>query len=112
MDDPYAPVIESLRQQSVNSYFQTVEQLVVSRQRGPARPFAGNSFWITHHDGSWYVCTWVPICYRVPSQMDVVALCVEFVDRGKCAQYDIPNDLIQRYDLFRLSDQEATDLFG
>ena len=82
MDESYKAVIDGLSAHSVQSYFQSPDQLVVSRQPGPAWPGPGNSFWISHQQERWYLCTWAPVCYCVPEDIDVVSLCVEFVGYG------------------------------
>jgi hypothetical protein len=112
MDEVYQAVIEGLSSRSVQSYFQQSDQLVVSRQSGPAWPGPGNSFWISHQQGAWYLCTWAPVCYRVPQDTDLVALCVDFVGCGEYAQSRVPADLVDCYRLVELSNQEAGQVFG
>jgi hypothetical protein len=112
MKKAYKPVVDGLRERSVRSYFQYADQLVVSRQPAVVWPNAGNSFWITLLQGQWYTCTWSPVCYRVPKGVDLVAVCVEFVDRGESAQPVIPSDLVERFKLVELQEHEARQLFG
>jgi hypothetical protein len=110
MNEIYRPVVDALHKRSIRTYFQTPDQLVVSRQSGPAYPFAGNSF--SSQNGQWYVSTWVPVCYRVPKFADVAPLCAEFVDVGECAQAEIPTELVKQFELLRLSDAEVAEIFG
>ncbi len=112
MDEAYPPLIDGLREHSVENYFQGTDQLVVSRQPGPAWPFAGNSYWVTRQQRQWYLCTWTPVCYRVPAEADLVALCVEFVGCGVRAQPRLPADLVEHYGLEELAESEAESLLG
>jgi hypothetical protein len=112
MDDVYRPLVEALEQRSLRCYFQSPDQLVISRQPGPALPFAGNSFCISRQADAWYVWSWAPHCYRVPPSTNLVALCMEFVDRGHAAQAAVPADLVARYGLVVLPEKETAALFG
>jgi hypothetical protein len=108
----YKPLIASLAERSVSAYFQQAEQLVISTQAGPAWPFAGNSFWVSRRRRRWYLCTWGPVCYEVPPGKDFVALCTEFVKRGRCAQVFVPSELVQKHDLRQLECEEFERLFS
>jgi len=108
----YQRLIAALADRAINCYFQREGQLVVSTQRGPAWPFAGNSFWVTRKSRRWYLCTWTPVCYAVPPSTDFASLCAEFVGRGRCAQSCVHDDLVQKYDLRQLDDREFVKIFG
>lgn len=110
--NPYSAVIKALGERRIEARFQSPDQLVVSLQKGPVWPNAGNSFWISHQNNQWYLCTWVPHCYSVPEATDVVELCSAFVTRGETAQYTVPVDLIERFKLMELDYLEADLLFG
>jgi hypothetical protein len=97
--DPYQPVIEALAQRGIEASFHSPGQLVISRQVGPIWPDSGNSFYITHVDGSWHLCTWVPICYRVPPSADIVSLCSDCMDVGSSAMPRVPDEIAARYGL-------------
>lgn len=111
MDEAYRPLIEGLRRQSIHCYFQNPDQLVISRQNDPAWPSSGNSFWVSLQRGQWYLCTWVPVCYRVPPSADLIALCSEFVDHGDSAQPKVTAELAARFQLVKLSEEETNELF-
>lgn len=112
MNDAYEFLINGLRSRGVATYFQGPEQLVVSRQRGLVLPFSGNSFWVSFHDGPWYLCTWAPTCYRLPTEKNLVDLCVEFVDYGQSAQAEVPTQLIERFGMTELSGDEFERLYS
>ena len=112
MKNPYAPIVETLLKHGTNACFQSEHQLVISRQTGPVWPDAGNSFWITWKLGTWYLCTWSPICYQLPADSDVAGLCVAFMTIGDKAQRAVPTDLIVKYGLKELEYEEASALFG
>src|SRR5947209_164613 len=105
MDDPYTLLADALASRSIRTYFQTEGQVVVSYQADPAWPNRGNSFWVTHTGGCWYVCTWVPVRYRVPATADIVEVCADFVARGTQVQPVIPEDLVLKHGLTRLREQ-------
>src|SRR5580765_182910 len=112
MAGDYENVIECLRRRSVKTYFQSPDQLVVSRQNGPVLPFDGNSFWISRQHGVWYLCTWAPNGYRVPPETDIVRVCEAFANFGTYAQPEVPAPMIERFGLSKLTGEEATEFFG
>jgi hypothetical protein len=112
VDEAYRPLVEGLRASAVAACFQGPDQLVVSRQDGAVRPSDGNSFWVSHREGIWYLCTWAPTCYRVPREADLVSLCAEFAERAGSAQSRVPPSLVQRYRLVQLSSEDAGSLLG
>ncbi len=106
------PEIQSaLRERGLCSYMQNGEQIVVSRQRGPAWPNRGNSFWIGRFGGEWFVVTWMPAAYRVPAEVSVVDVATAFVAVGDEAQHRIPADLVNRFGLTELGPDESRGLF-
>ena len=110
MDEAYRPLIEGLRAASISAYFQGADQLVISRQDGGVLPWDGNSFWVSHREGSWYLCTWAPTCYRVPAEANLVRLLHEFTDCGLSAQAVVPSHLVESHHLVELADEEAEQL--
>ncbi len=111
MNEIYRPIIDGLCSRAICNYFYGEEQLIVSRQRGPVLPANGNSFWVSHRQGTWFLCTWAPSCYRLPPEADLVALCEAFLDYGSVAQSEVPLKLVDRFQLTKLSDQESEAVF-
>jgi hypothetical protein len=111
INEVYKPIVEGLRARSVCTYFQSEDQLVVSRQRGPVLPFNGNSFWLSNQQGVWYLSTWAPIAYKVAPETDLLRLCEEFVNVGSCAQNEVPTHIVDRLGLTRLSVEAFEELF-
>ena len=99
MSDEFSEIEQGLRDRGVSAYRQRPRQLVLSRQRGPVWPDAGNSFWVCKLDADWYVCTWAPYCYRVPPSTSVIDVAEAFVDVGKSAQARVPVELVSRFGL-------------
>src|SRR4051794_13436841 len=99
MTDEFTELEQGIRDHRMSAYRQRPGQLVLSRQRGPAFPDAGNSFWICRIAGNWYVCTWSPHYYRVPSEIAVLDVAEAFVDVGKSAQHRVPDELVARFGL-------------
>ena len=99
MSDEFSEIEQGLRDRGNSAYRQRPRQIFLSRQRGPVRPDAGNSFWICRLGEDWYVCTWAPYYYRVPSSSSVLDVAEAFVDVGKSAQPRVSAELIARFGL-------------
>ena len=72
--DSYTALTSALNAIDLTGQQMRPDQLVVSAQRGPVWPDRGNSFWLSHQNGTWYLSTWSPVCYRIPAGQDVVAV--------------------------------------
>ena len=112
MADLYERVIGALGKHSISTHFQRPGQLVISCQSGPVWPDRGNSSWISNIGGDWYLSTWLPVCYHVPSAADIGALCVECLEHGDRAMYRVPAPLVRKYALAEISGSKFNDLFG
>lgn len=99
MSDDLTDIQIALRDRGLSSYRQHGRQIVISRQRGPAWPDRGNSFWICRLDGDWYLGTWGPSHYQVPAATSVIDLAEAFVHVGESAQTQVPAELIVRFGL-------------
>jgi hypothetical protein len=75
--DSYASLNDALRAVRLSGQQSRPDQLVVSAQRGPVWPERGNSFWLSFLSGRWYLTTWLPACYRIPSDQDMLLQCVQ-----------------------------------
>jgi hypothetical protein len=112
MADDLADVERGLRERGLSVFRQRHRQLVVSRQHGPALPYAGNSFWLCRLGGDWYVCTWSPRYYRVPATSSVIDVAEAFVDVGSSAQTRVPPELSTRFGLVETDDDDFERLWG
>lgn len=112
MRSPYRELANALAPDGIVCRFQSEGQLVVSRQSGPVWPNAGNSFWVTHESGTWYLFTWSPVGYRVPATAEMAALCRKCMDIGGAAMGVVPKQIIGEFDLQELSDEEADLILG
>jgi hypothetical protein len=90
---------------------QNENQLVVSSQEGAPWPNRGNSFWLSRKQGAWYLSTWLPAGYRIPAGQDIVALCSACMG-GPSAMYRVPRELIERFGLQELEENEYERLFS
>jgi hypothetical protein len=111
MSDEFSDIEQALRERGISAYRQRPGQLVLSRQRGPVLPEAGNSFWICRLGGDWYVCTWAPYYYRVPACSLVLDVADAFVDVGKSARARVPVELIERFGLVEVDHDEFERLW-
>jgi len=93
-------------------YQQRPDQLVVSSQEGPVWPDRGNSFWLSHKDGVWYLSTWGPVGYQIPREQDAVALCSTCMSIGGSAMSRVPSDVASKFQLRQLDDHEYERVFG
>ena len=111
MSDAFSEIEQGLRDRGISAYRQRPRQLVLSRQRGPLLPDAGNSFWICRLGDDWYVCTWGPCYYRVPGCSSVLDVAEAFVDVGKSAQPRVALELIAHFGLVETDDKEFDRLW-
>ncbi len=56
--DPYVSLTNALAAIGLTGQRTLPHQLIVSTQEGPVWPNRGNSFWLSHHQGTWYLNTW------------------------------------------------------
>jgi hypothetical protein len=106
----YDGVREALAKLDLVGQMQGQDQLLVSAQEGPVWPNRGNSFWLSRKQGSWYLSTWLPAGYRVPPDRDLVGLCAACMN-GATAMYRVPPEVIARFGLQELEDDEYERLF-
>jgi hypothetical protein len=85
--------------------------LVISTQQGPVWPDRGNSFSLSHRECTWYLSTWTPVHYRVPTQQDLVALCSACIAAGGSAMYRVPPEIVTRFGLQEIDDRQYEELF-
>lgn len=109
--DSYASLTDALNAIGLSAQQMRPHQLIVSAQPGPVWPDRGNSFWLSLQSGAWYLSTWLPACYRIPSDQDVVALCSACMKAGESAMYQVPDDIVALFGLERISDDEFERLF-
>jgi hypothetical protein len=106
-NSPYIDLARALYPGGIRCAFQSRGRLVISRQVGPVWPDRGNSFWVTHAGGRWYLFTWAPNGYRVPAEADVAELCRACMSACDRAMGEVPADLIESFGLVLLSDEKA-----
>ena len=109
--DPYTELTEALANIGLTGLRTRADQLVVSAKQGPVWPNRGNSFWLSHRDGFWYLSTWLPACYRVSENQDILALCSACMGVGSSAMYRVPPDVVARFELQEIDDRQYERLF-
>lgn len=109
--DSYPSLISALNAAGLSGQQLRSDQLVVSVQRGPVWPDRGNSFWVSLQRGVWYLSTWLPACYRIPAGQEVAAVCSACMAVGGSAMYRVPDEIVVRFGLAELSDDEFARLF-
>jgi hypothetical protein len=112
MGDELAHIEQHLRDRGLSTSRSGLRRLVVSRQRGPVWPDAGNSFWVCRLHSHWYVCTWAPRHYRVPETVSVLDIAEAFVDEGESAQSRVPAEMVSRFGLIETDDEEFDRLWN
>ncbi len=106
MHDASSEIELALHDRGISAYRQGPRQLVLSRQRSPVMPDAGNSFWICRLGTDWYICTWAPYYYHVPSAASILDLAEAFVNTGRSAQVRVPGELVARFGLIETASAE------
>ena len=109
--DPYIALTEALAAIGLTGERSRPDQLIISAQQGPVWPNRGNSFWLSHNEGLWYLSTWLPVSYRVPADQDIVRLCSACMNVGSLAMYRVPADIIARFQLQEIDDRQYERLF-
>ena len=109
--DPYTALIAALAAVGLTGQRSRPDQLIVSAQQGPVWPARGNSFWLSQTQGVWYLSTWLPVCYRVPTNQDIIQLCVACMAFGTSAMYRVPPDIVARFKLQEIDDRQYERLF-
>jgi hypothetical protein len=104
----YFELEQSLRAKGIGSYFQNENLLVVSNAN-PAMPDS-NSFWITCKAGEWYLGTWLPSVYRIPTTADVPVICEAVFNSAPKAVWELDNRLAAELGLRRLTETEIESL--
>lgn len=102
-DVKYQAVIPALIAKGCHAEFQRPDQLVVCLNG----PVLTGRIWITWRE-HWFISTWVPTIYAVPDNADVVGLCVACVTHAPDRFYQIPDSIVQQFQL-RLLDETARD---
>jgi hypothetical protein len=109
--DPYLPLIEELARMGLIGQRRRPDLLIVSTQQGPVWPDRGNSFTLSHREGTWYLSTWLPVHYRVPNQQDLVQICFACMAAGASAMYRVPPELVTGFGLQEIDDRQYEELF-
>ena len=109
--DPYTVLIEALAGVGLTGQMIRPDQLTVSTQQGPVWPDRGNSFWLSNKEGTWYLSTWSPVCYRIPADQDVVKLCSACMDVGTSAMSRVPPGIVARFQLQEIDERQYERLF-
>jgi hypothetical protein len=108
--DSYDALAKALAKLGLVGHMQREDQLVVSSQEGPVWPNRGNSFWLYRKQGAWYLSTWSAVGYRVPVDADLLAICSASMN-GASAMYRVPPELIERFGLQELTENEYDQVF-
>jgi hypothetical protein len=109
--DPYISLTAALAGVGLTGQLSRPDQLIVSAQQGPVLPNRDNSFWLSHNQGIWYLCTWLPACYRVPTNQDVATLCSACMAAGTAAKCRVPTEIVARFELQEIDDRQYERLF-
>lgn len=109
--DPYNALTDALAAAGLTAQRSRSDQLIVSAQPGSVRPNERKNFWVSQNQGIWYLSTWLPACYRVPANQDIVRLCIACVGIGSSAMYRVPLEIVARFGLQEIDDRQYERLF-
>jgi hypothetical protein len=109
--DPYLALADAIKHAGLMAQRTRPDQLIVSVQEGPVWPNRGNSFWLSHTEGTWYLSTWLPVCYRIPPNQDMVSLCLACMAVGTAAMYRVPPEISARFELQEIDERQYERLF-
>jgi hypothetical protein len=109
--DPYNAVEDALTRAGLTAQRTRQDQLVVSSGEGSMLPAGENSFWLSQIEGTWYLSTWLPVCYRVPPKADMVSLCLACIAAGTSAMCRVPPEISSRFGLQEIDERQFERLF-
>ena len=109
--DPFIALAEALELAGLKAQRTRPDQLIVSAQAGAVWPDRGNGFWLSHSEGTWYLSTWLPVCYRVPQGQDIVGLCLACMATGTSAMYRVTPEISARFALTEIDERQYERLF-
>lgn len=100
----YSDVSKSLRARGIATHSNGDNnwQMVCSTGDFWTGPFSSSSVWMAKDAESWYIVTWAPVCYRIPSEADLISVCADVLSSSPTALYRIPTDLVSKYGLIEL----------
>ena len=107
----YASLSNALKAVGLTAQQTRPDQLIVSAQQGPVWPDRGNSFWLSLQNGAWYLSTWSSVCYRIPEDQDLVAVCSVCMGFGTSAMDRVPDEIAARFNMSQISEDEFESLF-
>lgn len=109
--DPYNLLAVALAAKGWTTHLRSPYQMIISSQDGPVWPDRGNSFWVSHRDGTWYLSTWAPTGYRVPRGQDMFAVCAACMSLGGSAMWRVPTEIASKFGLQELGSDEYDRVF-
>jgi hypothetical protein len=106
--DAYTELANYLGDAGIGSYMQNPNLLVISSNY-PALP-SSNCFWAAMRDSAWYIGTWLPAVYQVPTDANVGAVCKQVYESSSRAIYTVDPELAARLHLRELDEPEMAHL--
>ena len=89
----------------------TWHRTCVCSKRRPSGGFTGNSFWVSHDAGTWYLGTWGGNEYRLPDDHRLAELCISWLSRAPDdTRSDFDDQLKLEFGLVPVSDDESDGL--
>lgn len=105
----YLELEQSLLAKGIGSYLQNPDLLVVSNVN-PAMPNS-NCFWVTNKGGEWFLGTWLPAVYQIPTKKNLSEICEAVFNSAQKAIFEVNETLAAKLNLRRLAETEI-EAFG
>ncbi len=109
--DPYEALAEELHHAGLAAERTRADQLSVATQQDPTCSNRKHSFWLSQSEGTWYLSTWLPVCYRVPQGQDLVSLCATCVQAGTSEKYRLRSEVLDRFKVQEIDAAQQERLF-
>ncbi len=109
--DPYQALAEELQQAGLVAERTRADQLSVATQEGPTWSNRKHSVWLSQSEGAWYLSTWLPVCYRVPHDQDLVSVCATCAQAGISENYRVRPEVVDRFQLQEIDAAQQERLF-
>ena len=105
----YSALTNAIENAGFFTTFQPIEETcgrIVCASHGGDWGMGGFSFWIAVRNGRWFIATWAPRFYEIPSAEDVVSVAIEALRNNDRKGYDINKEIKEQFSLIEVYDDD------
>ena len=105
-EEDYAEIKEAVEEAGFFTILRPNENEIMLVSHRTGERLHGNSFRVSVKGSRWYLVTWSPVFYEVPSCVDLTALCLDCLRASRTPIPAVPPDIASRYQLVEVSEEE------